>query len=241
MRQGSDPENHLIGANQLLLEARIFSYDLLRQTFIKEPESDYIATLKNDAIMSGFPFADEHNLIHEGVNMISRYLETPSLSLDEIQNALRWDYTRLFIGPDKLPAPPWESVYLSPDRLLFQKQTMQVRRIYRKFGYIPRNHPHEADDHLGLELDFMFKLASRTKEDIDQKRFESALDLLQDQSSFLDEHLLKWVPLLVDDVLGFAETPFFQGMAKVLRGYLEKDRDVIDEITEAIHKVSVVG
>jgi TorA maturation chaperone TorD len=240
MSQGSDSENNLIEAIHLLCEARVFSYDILRQIFIKELEQGLFTTIKDEAILSGFPFIEENLLIQEGISLTNQFLEQSDIPFEELLDALRWDYTRLFIGPEKLPAPPWESVYLSRDRLLFQKQTMQVRRIYRKFGYVPSNHPHEADDHLGLELDFMFRLASQTKEDIDQKEFDSALDLLKDQSSFLEEHLLEWVPLFVEDVLKSAETLFFQGMAKILQGYLEQDRGLIDEITEAIRKVSVV-
>jgi TorA maturation chaperone TorD len=240
MSQGSNPENNLIEAIQLLCEARVFSYDLLRQIFIEEPERKLLATIKDEDILNGFPFIEENLLIQEGIGLANEFLEQSELSFEELLGTLRWDYTRLFIGPDRLPAPPWESVYMSRDRLLFQKQTMQVRRAYRKFGYIPSNHPHEADDHLGLELDFMFRLASRTKEDIDQEKFNSALDLLKDQSTFLDEHLLKWVPLFVEDVLESAETPFLQGMAKILQGYLEQDRGLIDEITEAVRNVSVV-
>jgi TorA maturation chaperone TorD len=240
MRQGSDQVNNMIEAVQLLSEARIFSYDLLRQTFLQEPDQSYLITLQDEDILSGFPFAEENHLIQEGISLATHFLEQNASSLDELLGRLRWDYTRLFIGPEKLPAPPWESVYLSRDRLLFQKQTMEVRRLYRKFGYIPINYPHEADDHLGLELDFLFKLASRTREDIDQRKFDSALDLLQEQFSFLEEHLLKWVPAFVEDVHEAAETSFYQGLVKILHGYLEQDRIVIDELAKTIRQVSVV-
>jgi TorA maturation chaperone TorD len=240
MNLDSPEEKDLIETIEALLEARIFAYDLLRQTFITEPQHVFYTALKEESFLHSFPFSDENEDIKHGVQLATRFIESQDSNPEKDFNAIHWDYTRLFIGPDKLPAPPWESVYLSRDRLLFQKQTMQVRRIYRKFGYIPSNHPHEADDHLGLELDFMFRLASRTKEDIDQKEFNSALDLLQEQSSFLEEHLLAWVPSFVEDVLESAETLFFQGMAKILQGYLKQDRGLIDEITEATRKASVV-
>jgi len=240
MRQGSDQANNLIEAVQLVSEARIFSYDLLRQTFLQEPDQSYLVTLKDEDILRGFPFAEENHLIQEGISLVTHFLDQNASSLDELLDRLRWDYTRLFIGPEKLPAPPWESVYLSRDGLLFQKQTMEVRRLYRQFGYVPINYPHEADDHLGLELDFLFKLASRTKEEIDQKKFDPALDLLKEQSSFLEEHLLKWIPSFVEDVHEAAETSFYQGLAKILHGYLEQDRIVIDELAETIRQVSVV-
>jgi len=241
MRQGStDQEMNLTKAISHLLEARIFSYDLLRQTFLKEPEQSFLATLKDENILYGFPFIEENQTIQEGISLATLFLEKHLADSKELVDTLHWEYTRLFIGPDKLPAPPWESVYSSRERLLFQKPTSEVRRAYRKFGYIPSNFPHEADDHLGLELDFMFRLASSTKEDTDQKKFDSALDLLKEQSTFLEEHLLKWVPRFVEDVLSSTKTPFYQGMAKVLQGFLEQDQNLIAELTEAIRKVSVV-
>lgn len=62
----------------------------------------------------------------------------------------------MFIGPRELPAPPWESSYLNEDKLLFQEETLQVRMSYLKYNFIPKNYPHEADDHIALELDFMY-------------------------------------------------------------------------------------
>src|SRR5471030_2179530 len=40
-------------------------------------------------------------------------------------------YQRLFIGPYALPAPPWGSVYLDKDNVLFGTSTLALRRWMR--------------------------------------------------------------------------------------------------------------
>ncbi|MCB8816455.1 molecular chaperone TorD family protein [Desulfosporosinus shakirovi] len=72
------------------------------------------------------------------------------------------EYTRLFIGPTKLPVPPWESVYVSKERLLFQESSLKVRQrqCYLNYNFLPAKYRSEADDHIALELDFMYNLSS---------------------------------------------------------------------------------
>lgn len=78
-------------------------------------------------------------------------------------NQLEVAYGRLFVGPGTIEAAPWESVYLDGDGTLFRPSTLEVRKAYVGQGFIPRNYPHVADDHIGLELDFMRLLADRMK------------------------------------------------------------------------------
>jgi TorA maturation chaperone TorD len=52
---------------------------------------------------------------------------------DEAFQELRVDHTRLFVGVGKVLAPPWESVYFNEDRMVFQKQTLEVSPRVSKF------------------------------------------------------------------------------------------------------------
>ena len=106
---------------------------------------------------------------------------------------LRSVYTKLFIGPAKLPAPPWESVYATGEPLLFQESTLAVREAYRRAGYAAAGYPHEADDHLAVELDFMATLASDARAAYEAGDKGRSADLLSVQRDFLREHLLAWV------------------------------------------------
>jgi len=218
---------------KLLLEARIFAYDLLRRTFIEEPAKDFLKALSGDDVIQSFPFARDHALILEGVNQVSKYLSRPDALADEAYERLHWDYTRMFVGPHELPAPPWESAYLEQG-LLFQESTLEIRRTYLKYQLLPKNYPHEADDHLGLELDFMYQLSEITKDKMEHPDPEGLVEILEDQEEFLEKHLLKWVPNFAKDIVKSADTDFYKGMAKILEGYLELDLQAVHELLEEV-------
>lgn len=124
-------------------------------------------------------------------------------------DAISADFAKLFVGPDKLLAPPWESVHRTHERVLFGKCTLDVRRAYRDAGYIPEGYPHVADDHIALELGFMGLLAERS---LAASRINASADFqesLRKQHDFLNEHLALWI----DDFSGMV------GAAPVCRFY----------------------
>jgi TorA maturation chaperone TorD len=57
---------------------------------------------------------------------------------------------------------PWASVYLSKERLIFDENTLAVRRFYRDWKLETVHYKKEPDDHIGLELEFMAILSERT-------------------------------------------------------------------------------
>ena len=105
-----------------LIEVRLHTYDLLRRTFWQEPSQEFLQSLIQTEQMASFPFSDESSLIAEGAKDVISYLDELKPLRDETFDQLHWDYTQLFIGPNKLAAPPWESAYLNEDRLLFQEE-----------------------------------------------------------------------------------------------------------------------
>lgn len=214
-----------------LLQLRFFYYDFLRRSFWKEPTKNFLVFVKDVINWSDFPLAKESQLIQEGVQQIRNYLLNHDVQEDKVYNDLHWDYTRLFIGPYELPAPPWESAYLNQERLLFQKETLAVRHAYLKYSFLPVEFGHEADDHIGLELDFMFRLSELCLEDSDKGQF-SLEQLFLDQTSFLQEHLLLWIPKFSQDLIKHAETDFYRGMGKLLQGFLTLDLKALHELLE---------
>ncbi|OIQ11472.1 TorD/DmsD family molecular chaperone [Neomoorella thermoacetica] len=223
---------------QILCEARKFAYNLLRNTFIQEPSREFIDLLERDEVILSFPFAEDNQEIGAGVDQVNKYLERyTSLAADargEELERLRWDYTRMFVGPYQLPAPPWESAYLNDERLLFQEETLAVRRIYLRYGFIPRNYHQEADDHLGMELEFMFRLSEMVAGKVAVRDTVGAEAILKDQEVFMADHLLKWVPRFAGDVMHSSATDFYQGMASLLKGFIYLDRQAIAELLQAI-------
>lgn len=215
-----------------LNEVRLLFYDLLRRAFLKEPSSDFLDLIDKTIVKTDVPFMEESELIAEGIKQIRDYCVTNDITSESVHSNLHWDYTRLFIGPYKLPAPPWESAYRNKERLLFQEETLEVRRAYMKYSFLPVEFRSEADDHLGLELDFMYRLNEITLAVIDKKNTYDLKKLLVDQKSFLEEHLLKWVPDFFKDMRDKALTEFYVGMANLLFGFLTLDLKALNELLE---------
>ena len=113
--------------------------------------------------------------------------------------AVEQDYLRLFVGLGTPLAPPWESVWASDARLLFQRETLDVRYWYRSAGLqIARLH-HEPDDHIGLELEFIGLLLER--------------DDAQTAADFAREHPSAWVHRWADAVCMHASEGFYPRLA----------------------------
>ncbi|MGI6450518.1 MAG: TorD/DmsD family molecular chaperone [Desulfitobacteriia bacterium] len=145
--------------------------------------------------------------------------------------SLRKDYQALFEGPGQLLAPPWESVYLSEEKLMFEVQTFEVRQFYRKHGLEIGNFGKEPDDHIGLELQFMGVLAAKSLSFWQEQRIAEFKLLIADQQVFLQTHLLKWVDQFAQKVQRGSTTAFYKGLALFLPWYLENDFNLISSLT----------
>lgn len=218
-----------------VLRAREVAYGLLARLFGEEPDPAFLRELHQQRVFTTFLFAEENEAVREGIQRVAAFLAELETLGDDGFEALRSEYTRLFIGPARLPAPPWESAYLTEERLLFQESTLEVRRAYRKYGLLPRNFPHEADDHVSFELEFMARLCRLAQSEDQAVRDQ----VLADQAAFLHEHLQRWVPAFAQDLEAHASTGFYQGVAGVLKGFLEADAAFMDQLMDArSHHVS---
>ena len=60
---------------------------------------------------------------------------------------------------------------------------------------------------------------------------------LKMEKMFIEEPLIKWVPLFCDKVIDFASAPFYREMAEVTKGFLQFDQDKIDEYLSLARRV----
>lgn len=128
-------------------------------------------------------------------------------SEQEIEDLL-WEYTGLFIGPYNLPCPPWESVYTSPKRLMMQDSYSEVQKLYSDSGLILSSTEIMAD-HIGAELNFLGILCQKLREEPAKK-----LCYANFAKSFLDKHLMRWIPQFVKDMEEAAESSFYKKLAQ---------------------------
>ncbi|PLR53476.1 Tat proofreading chaperone DmsD [Chimaeribacter arupi] len=111
-------------------------------------------------------------------------------------------YQRLFIGPDALAAPPWGSVYLDRDGVVFGDSTLALRHWLAARGITSYHPPQEPEDHIGLLLLMAAWLAEERPADVD---------------AFLAGHLLPWAPRYLTLLEPAAGHPFYQAAASLTR------------------------
>ena len=221
-------------AVELLLCNRLFLYSLLHKLFGREPDEELLNILTDEHTGEAFALLSE-----EEKDIMDRTAAFLKEIREEKQNPAfleeaKDEYTRLFIGPVSLVAPPWESVYGQKDAMLFQESTLEVRNTYRQFGLIPEGYPHVADDSLALELHFMALLAQRGLDAFYAGKYDDLAADLSGSADFLKKHLLVWVPKFLERMKGARSNILYPQMCLVLDEFLRKDAGTVNEILQAL-------
>ncbi len=219
------------------MRARADTYRLLSSVLLHELTDGQIARLR-DVDASGLargPVADGFAAIH-------RYLRRAGA---DPRTDLAVDYARVFLSAgvyDGMTAEPYESAFTSEDHLLYQEARDQVMRIYRENGFAVDPSLHMPEDHLGVELEFLARMASRTADavdgapgaDGDADPDAQAARLAAVQAEFIERHVLNWVDDLTDKVDEFAELPLYPAFMRIVRGYASEDRDLMGQLAAAL-------
>ena len=148
------------------------------------------------------------------IGHLKHVLESIDPASEETMEDLLWDYTRLFVGPYKLPCPPWESVYTSQKKLMMQDAADDARRVYAELG-LAIDDPAVMPDHIGAELNFLSLVYALAGE---ENRNQS--NCIRIGESFLNDHLLQWVPQFTADMEAAAESYFYKALARTTRATL---------------------
>ena len=192
------------------LSSFALAYGFLSKALYQPPEVDFVTTLFGDDLFSDWPLGADIDPAQAGIDLLKAFGAqwTPAQ-----HKALLRDFDALFVGPNKLLAYPWESVYLSKDGILFDAPTLAVRDFYRRFGLQAPTQNHEPDDHIGLEMAFMVHLCSVGTCASEQDDSDMLEQLLNAQRDFLTQHLLLWAPTFFQAVIDNAQTNYYRGVA----------------------------
>ena len=170
---------------------------------------------KNEALFADWPIEHGNAVMQEGLTILRRYIEQWN---EADFHSLKRDYARLFVGPTRLQAPPWESVYRGEEHLLFEEETLQVRAMYRQFGFAVPSTFVQPDDHFGLEMLFvahLCRLGTHALQDEQALRLDSIRQAL---TAFFADHICQWSDQFLSDVRTKAATPYYQGLALLASG-----------------------
>ena len=140
--------------------------------------------------------------------------------LSDVQS-LRVDYSKLFVGPYNLLAPPYGSVYLEHKKTVMGDSTMDVMKRLKTEGLSVQLK--EAPDHIAIELEFMFFLISKELDEFRASNFDGAEAFRKKQQVFLELHLGRWVSQFADKVEERAQTEFYKNLAEATKSFVHED------------------
>lgn len=140
---------------------------------------------------------------------LSREMADQSLDLE-------LEYNRLCVGPYRLQAPPYESVYRGPSRETFTRITQEVEAHYQQLGLMGQRASGEPADFFGNELEYLFVLYSKYQQETgDKAPWAARID------AFLSEHLGQWYTAFLDDIANHTEMPFWREFSVQLKAFIE--------------------
>jgi TorA maturation chaperone TorD len=135
--------------------------------------------------------------------------------------ALRADFTNLF----HLSAQPYEAALLDESGHLNARATDRVTDFFRACGFQPARHAGVLPmDHLSAELEFMAHLAEEERDGWREGDAAKAGGRLGLEARFLDEHLLRWMPIFTVAAEEEAETDLYRALTRWTREFALADR-----------------
>lgn len=152
----------------------------------------------------------------------------------ELAEAWALEYTRLFVGPGRVPAPPYESVYTDPDGRVMGEAAVDALRRYRDAGLSLAPGVHELPDHVALLTEFMAHLCEEEAAAWDRGDAAEAERLLSLQASFLTDHLVSWTPRFSARLASATDCELYLALARLVEGFPRLDREQTAVLTASL-------
>lgn len=209
-----------------VLDSRAATYSMLARLFRCELDAEYLAKLRRMCCPVNTGNAD----VDAGYRLLHSFLS--HVWERTLEDAGR-DYLRVFIGSNTTghaAAYPNESVHTSAERLVMQDARDEVLAVYRAAGLESSDLWSAGEDHIACELEYMQVMSERAAAACAAGDMTQAAGTLMAQHHFLEDHLLGWIGFLADDMLKFAQTDLYRGLAHLTRGFLAEDKAFLDEV-----------
>ncbi|KGE20342.1 TorD/DmsD family molecular chaperone [Paenibacillus wynnii] len=198
------------------LESRGLIYQLLTDFFGRKPALSLVAQWSRNAQIG---VAAE---MTEGGRELKRYLcsqepkELPSICEQENK-----EYKRLMTEGAMNTFVPREAAHIGRTKEFCNV----ISDVYASAGIVFNKCNGEADDHIAIELEFMAVLHERMLYNSFSVR--SAMELLDIQVAFLEEHLLRWTPQFCHKLNAATNSPLYLGLSHMLEEFLPKDLEML--------------
>lgn len=153
---------------------------------------------------------------------------------------LQIEYNRLFAGPSKPQAYPNEEAFLNQSGWAVDSGRELVRE-YLEGGLKLAPGFKDSPDHISLEFEFMSHLCE--KEMIERKAHgpSGVFTYQQQQRSFLENHIVNWVPAFLATVERSAVLNFYKLLTRIARGFVVWDYAHVEHLSRQRDRSSYVS
>ena len=129
----------------------------------------------------------------------------------EVVQRVSVEFTKLFVGPPKPAAAPWESANGPVESHVgFGEATFAMRERLRALGLELCNENNQYEDHVGIELLYLSELCHRASEGPSgAAACDAAVPDAEEIASFVREHPLIWVARLREKVAASQPEGYF--------------------------------
>lgn len=193
---------------------REFFYAFYSRIFMKEVDSDFMKMLDNEDIQEFFPNLSNWDLYKD-------------ISKEELINQyLNVDFAEISL----VNLIPYESFYTREDGMIESGGDNPIYKFYEEFDFLVEKDKARvlSPDHIGVELEFLYKLCEAQVKALENQDIDIATELQNVQKSFMQTHLLKWAPLYLMNVKNEAQTPLYHDGAMTGLEFILSDYEYLN-------------
>ncbi len=197
--------------------SRINLYALISRLIMQEVDEGLLKSIEEDEnILAFFPTYEKW----EKRKKFSRK--------DLIEQQLNVDFANLFL----LHLIPYASFYKREDQMMETGGDNPVMQFFNEYDYRVELDKARAmsADHLGIELEFMFKLCEAEMNALQEGDVEASSEIAKVEYDFMRNHVVDWAPLYLINVKSEAGTAFYFDLADLALEFILSDFEYLSEL-----------
>ena len=198
--------------------SRVNLYALISRLIMQEVDERLLESIEKDEnILAFFP-------TYEKWEKRKKYKSRKDL----IERELNVDFTNLFL----LHLIPYESFYKRDDQMMETGGENPVMQFFNEYDYrVALDKARVMSvDHLGVELEFMYKLTEAELKALEAGDFVGAGEIAKVEYDFMKNHIVTWAPLFLINVKAEAGTAFYFDLADLAIEFILSDFEYLTEL-----------
>lgn len=193
-----------------LTESREKIYRFLSIVYLEEPNLSLYEVSKS------IPFRSPYDNVETDL-----FGDLKGFDKKQIITELEVEYTRLFIGPLN-HISPHESIQRGEGRF-WGDYTVEVKKFYEKNGFTLKDDFRGMPDHISIELLFLCNLLKEEKDSLTKKDIETYFLTVNNENSFIKNHLSIWVKEFADKVCEIAKFDYYKVISRFCSDFIKDE------------------